>query len=269
MQPMLRIALQAARDAGQIVERAFRDVERVVVERKSPNDFVTAVDRAAERAIVDALKARYPKHRFIGEEFGAHGPKDAEYEWLIDPLDGTTNFIRGIPQFAVSLACRYRGKLEHAVVYDPLKREEYCGSRGEGATLNGRRIRVSGRKALAGSLLATGIPFTAATLRYIDGYQALSKALLGQGTAGIRRPGAAALDLAYLAAGRFDGFWEMNLKPWDIAAGVLLIREAGGLVGDLSGGETYMKNGNLLCGTPKVYQQMLPLVREFLGEEVG
>jgi len=265
MQPMLRIAINAARNAGKIIDRAFRDVEVLPVEKKAANDFVTAVDRASEKAIINEIKAAHPTHRFIGEEFGEHGPKDAEYEWIIDPLDGTTNFVRGIPQFAVSIACRYKGKLEHAVIYDPIKNEEFAATRGQGATLNGRKIRVSPKKSLTGSLLVTGIPFTQETLEYIDGYNNLSKTLLLKNTAGIRRPGAASLDLAYLAAGRFDGFWEMNLKVWDIAAGVLLIREAGGLISDLNGGETYMKKGNLLCASPRIYKEMLPLVKEHLG----
>ena len=265
MQPMLRIAINAARSAGKIIDRAFRDIEVLPVEKKAVNDFVTAVDRASEKAIINEIKAAHPNHRFIGEEFGVHGPKDAEYEWIIDPLDGTTNFVRGIPQFAVSIACRYKGKLEHAVVYDPVKNEEFSASRGQGATLNGRKIRVSSRKSLAGSLLVTGIPFTPETLEHIDGYHSLCKAILEKNTAGIRRPGAASLDLAYLAAGRFDGFWEMNLKPWDLAAGVLLVREAGGLVSDLAGAETYMTKGHIFCATPNIYKQMLPMVKTHLG----
>ena len=265
MQPMLRIAIQAARSAGKIIDRAFRDVDVLPIEKKTANDFVTAIDRASEKAVINEIKAVHPNHRFIGEEFGEQGPKDAEYEWIIDPLDGTTNFVRGIPQFAVSIACRYKGKLEHAVVYDPIKNEEFAATRGQGATLNGRKIRVSPARSLTGALLVTGIPFTPETLPYIDGYNDLSKALLLKNMAGIRRTGAASLDLAYLAAGRFDGFWEINLKAWDIAAGVLLVREAGGLVSDLNGGETYMKKGHLLCATPRIYKEMLPLVKEHLG----
>ncbi len=265
MQPTLRIAIRAARSAGQIIERAFRDVEVLPVENKTLNDYVTRVDRASEKTIIEEIRKSHPQHRIVGEEFGEQGPKESDCEWIIDPLDGTTNFIRGIPQFAVSIACLQRGKLEHAVVYDPIKQEEFSASRGQGATLNGRKIRVANRKSLTGALLVTGIPFTPETVQYIDGYHGLSKALLLKSTAGIRRPGAASLDLAYLAAGRFDGFWEINLKPWDIAAGVLLIREAGGLVSDLSGGETYMTCGNLLCASPKIYKDMLPLVQEHLG----
>ena len=266
MQPMLRIATNAARNAGQTIARAFRDVDLLTVENKSANDFVTAVDRASEKAIIDEIKNSFPNHRFIGEEFGEHGPKDAEYEWIIDPLDGTTNFVRGIPQFAVSIACRHKGKLEHGVIYDPIKNDEFSASRGRGAMLNGRRIRVSDRKGLTGALLVTGIPFTGETMDRLDAYFETCKALLRNNTAGIRRPGAASLDLAYVAAGRFDGFWEMNLKPWDIAAGVLLIREAGGLISDLGGGETYMTKGNILAASPRIYREMLPTVREHLGK---
>lgn len=268
MQAMLRLAIRAARSAGLIIDRAFRDAEIIPVENKAINDYVTAVDRAAETAIISEISAIHPTHRFIGEESGMHGPENADYEWIIDPLDGTTNFVRGIPQFAVSIACRYQGKLEHAVVYDPIKREEFCASRGQGATLNGKEIRVSAARSLTGSLLVTGIPFSKETVQHIDAYHALCKALLQHNTAGIRRPGAASLDLAYLAAGRYDGFWEMNLRPWDIAAGVLLIREAGGHVSDLNGGETYMLKGNLLCGNPEVYREMLPHVKQHLGNVV-
>jgi len=268
MQPMLRIALSATRKAGQIIDRAFREVDAITVENKRVNDFVTAIDRASEKAIIDEIKLAHPKHRFIGEEMGVHGPKDAEYEWIIDPLDGTTNFVRGIPHFAVSIACRYKGKLEHAVVYDPVKRDEFCASRGQGASLNGRKMRVSNPKSLAGSLLVTGIPFTPETLKYANEYFAVCKALLEKNTAGIRRPGAASLDLAYLAAGRFDGFWEMNLKPWDMAAGVLLLREAGALISDLSGGETYMTKGNILAASPKIYKEMLPIIKQNLGDKI-
>lgn len=268
MQPMLRIALNAARKAGQIIDRAFREIDAIPYENKRVNDFVTAIDRASEKTIIDEIKQAHPRHRFIGEEMGEHGPKDAEYEWIIDPIDGTTNFIRGIPQFAVSIACRHRGKLQHAVIYDPVNRDEFCASRGQGATFNGRKMRVSGTKSLTGALLVTGIPFTSETLKYADEYFATCKALLMHNTAGIRRPGAASLDLAYLAAGRYDGFWEMNLKPWDIAAGVLLLREAGGLISDLSGGETYMTKGNLLAASPKIYKEMLPIVKKHLGDKI-
>lgn len=265
MQPMLRIAVNAARAAGEIISRAYADVDLLKIENKSSNDFVTEVDRAAEKAVISTVRTSYPDHRFIGEEFGEHGAEDSDVEWIIDPLDGTTNFTRGIPQFAVSIAVRIKGKLEHAVIYDPIKHDEFTASRGRGAQLNGRRIRVSKQKSLASSLLVTGVPFTSKTLPHIDAYHACAKALLEKNSAGIRRPGAASLDLAYLAAGKYDGFWEMNLKIWDIAAGVLLIREAGGLITDLAGGESYLKTGNLMCGSPKVFREMLPIVKENMG----
>lgn len=262
---MLSIAVRAARSAGDIISRAYSDVDLLKIENKSSNDFVTEVDRAAEKAVISTVRTSYPEHRFIGEEFGEHGSADSDVEWIIDPLDGTTNFTRGIPQFAVSIAVRIKGKLEHAVIYDPIKNDEFTASRGRGAQLNGRRIRVSNKKSLTGALLVTGVPFTAQTLPHIDAYHDCAKALLENNCAGIRRPGAAALDLAYLAAGKYDGFWEMNLKIWDIAAGILLLREAGGLVTDLSGGETYLKSGNLVCGSPKVFREMLPIVKEHMG----
>lgn len=265
MQPMLRIAVSAARSAGDIISRAFRDVDLIKIEKKSANDFVTEVDRAAEKAIIDQVRVAHPTHRFIGEEFGAHGSEESNVEWIIDPLDGTTNFTRGISQFAVSIAVRIDGKLEHAVIYDPVKDDEFTASRGRGAQLNGRRIRVSNQKNLTGALLVTGEPFTKETLPHMDAYQSCAKSLLEQNTAGIRRPGAAALDLAYLAAGRYDGFWEMNLKIWDIAAGILLLREAGGLVTDLAGGESYLKSGHLVAGSPKVFKEMFPIVKKHMG----
>ena len=265
MQPMLRIAVNAARAAGEIISRAYSDLDRLKVENKTGNDFVTEVDRAAEIAVISVVKNSHPDHRFIGEEFGEQGSKNSDVEWIIDPIDGTTNFTRGIPQFAVSIAVKIKGKIEHAVIYDPIKNEEFTASRGQGAQLNGRRIRVSNQKSLSGSLLVTGVPFTSETLPHIDSYHACAKALLEKNSAGIRRPGAASLDLAYLAAGKYDGFWEMNLKLWDIAAGVLLVREAGGLISDLSGGETYLESGNIVCAPPKVFKAMLPIVKEHLG----
>lgn len=265
MQPMLRIAVNAARSAGEIISRAYSDVDLLKVENKSQTDFVTEVDRAAEKAVISEIRKSYSDHRFVGEEFGEHGSEDAEVEWIIDPLDGTTNFTRGIPQFAVSIAARVKGKLEHAVIYDPIKNEEFTASRGQGAQLNGKRIRVSNRKSMVGSLMVTGVPFTPETMQHIDAYHACAKAILEKNSAGIRRPGAASLDLAYLAAGKYDGFWEMNLKVWDIAAGVLMVREAGGLITDLSGGETYLKKGNIVCGSPKIFRELLPIVKQHMG----
>ncbi|MDB6060712.1 MAG: inositol monophosphatase [Verrucomicrobiaceae bacterium] len=264
MQPMLTIALKAARKSGETIARSMDQFDTIRVDEKSANDFVTEVDRASEREIIGLLKKTYPDHAFLGEESGASGASDAEYRWIIDPLDGTTNFIHGIPHFAVSIACEYRGQLEHAVVLDPVRREEFTASRGRGAQLNGRRIRVSERKSLDGALIGTGIPFKSRTQAQIPEYMR-SLQEVAEKTAGLRRAGAAALDLAYVAAGRLDAFWEMALAPWDIAAGVLLIREAGGLVSDFNGGNNYLENGHVVCGNPKCFKGLLQIVQPHLG----
>lgn len=265
MEPMLTVALNAARKAARLAEQAAERLDKVVVESKSRNDFVTQVDHAVEKEIIYHLRKAYPDHAIRGEESGLHeGSADTEYEWLIDPIDGTTNFIHGIPHFAVSIACLHKGRVEHAVIVDPMKREEFTATRGKGAQLNGRRIRVSERQGLEGALIGTGIPFSGFILEHIEPYLACLQEITGQ-TAGIRRPGSAALDLAYVAAGRFDGFWEIGLKPWDIAAGVLLIKEAGGFVSDLKGGESYLESGNLTTGTPKVFKALVQATQKHLG----
>lgn len=264
MEPMLNIALRAARKAGELIERAWERSDLTKFEEKGRNDFVTEVDKASEQEIIYHLRKAYPKHSIHAEESGVLEGAEPDYEWIIDPLDGTTNFIHGIPQFAVSIACRYRGRIEHAVVLDPIKREEFTASRGRGAALNGRRIRVSGRQNLRGGLIGTGIPFNGPALENMDSYLAALKEIAGQ-TAGIRRPGAAALDLAYVAAGRFDGFWEMHLNSWDIAAGSLLVKEAGGLISDFRGGDGYLDSGHLVCATPKAFKPLLQIVGKHLG----
>lgn len=265
MEPMITIALRAARKAGEIIERALERVDILNIEEKGRNDFVTEVDKAAEKEIISQLRKAYPDHRFVGEETGRSGTADSDYEWIIDPLDGTTNFIHGIPHFAVSIACKYKGQIEHAVVLDPIKREEFTASRGRGAALNGRRIRVSPRLGMKGALIGTGIPFNGPAYDNIGPYLAAVQEIAGQ-TAGIRRPGAASLDLAYVAAGRFDGFWEMNLQEWDIAAGVLLVKEAGGLISDFRGGNDYLNNGNVVCGGPKVFKPLLQIVGKHMAK---
>jgi myo-inositol-1(or 4)-monophosphatase len=265
MQPMIRVASAAARKAGEVIAHAFRDIDLIKVEKKAPTDFVTAVDRAVEKILIDEIKERFPDHKFLGEESGVSGNPEAEVEWIIDPLDGTTNFVRGIPQFAISIGCRVNGRLEHGLILDPIRDDEFSASRGQGARLNGKRIRVSDTKYLEGALLATGIPFGANTLPHIEAYLKCTGDLLQQNTSGIRRLGAASLDLAYLAAGRFDGFYEIDLKPWDIAAGILIVREAGGLVSDLAGGDDFLDSGHILCANPKVFKEMLPIVRRNLG----
>ncbi len=257
MHPTLNIAVKAARRAATVINRAANQLDLLTVQSKSPNDFVTEVDRAAEQAIIEVLRDAFPGHGILAEESGESGP-ESEFTWIIDPLDGTTNFIHGMPQYAVSIAQTKNGVLEHAVVYDPNTNEMFTASRGAGAFLNDRRIRVSRRTRLNESLIGTGFPFR--QFDHVDAYLAMFKELT-QKTAGIRRPGAASLDLAYVAAGRFDGFWEMGLSPWDMAAGALLIQEAGGLVSDLSGEANYLTTGNLVAGTPKIFGQLLPIIQ--------
>ncbi len=263
MHPMLNIAVRAARQAGNIIARSLPHVDSLSVDAKSRNDFVSDVDRLAEQEIINTIHKAYPDHAILAEESGSAG--ESEYLWIIDPLDGTTNFLHGFPQFAVSIALSYRGKLDQAVIYDPISQDLYTASRGAGAQLNGRRIRVATRKTLDGALLGTGFPFKDNGI--LDTYLETFKALFGD-TAGIRRPGSAALDLAYVAAGRLDGFWEFGLNPWDVAAGALLIQEAGGRVGDFAGGEDYMESGNLIAGNLKVFDAMLKRIRPCLPPEI-
>ncbi|WP_461516496.1 inositol-1-monophosphatase [Porticoccus sp.] len=264
MEPMVNIALRAARKAGEMIARATERSDLIKVDEKGRNDFVTETDRAAEKEIIYHLRKAYPDHTIIGEESGLLEGENNDYQWIIDPLDGTTNFIHGIPHFAVSIGCRFKGRLEHAVVFDPMRREEFTASRGRGAYLNGHRIRVSGHIGLPGAVIATGIPFNSPSIEHMEPYLSCLTDLAKQ-SSGIRRLGVASLDLAYMAAGRFDAFWEMNLKPWDIAAGVLLVKEAGGLVSDFSGGEDYMDRGNIVCATPKLFKPTLQVVQKHLG----
>jgi len=264
MEPMINIALRAARRAGEIIVRASDELHRFEIRAKGINNFVTEVDVNAEREIIHHLQKAYPSHAILAEERGLVGEEEAEYRWVIDPLDGTTNFIRGIPHYAVSIACLHRGKVEHAVVVDPVRREEFTASRGRGAQLNGHRIRVSDLSGLDGALLGTGIPFRNHCDERLEPY-ARSLRLLAAQCAGIRRAGAASLDLAYVAAGRLDAFWEIGLAPWDIAAGGLLVREAGGLVADIDGSDKYMASGNIVCGNPKCFKAVLQVVKPLLG----
>ena len=266
MHPALNIAVKAARRAGQIINRASNDLDLLKVSIKQPNDFVTEVDRAAEAAIIEMLQEAYPSYGILAEESGqtaGKGDKDAEYQWIIDPLDGTTNFIHGMPQYAVSIALAKNGIVEQAVVYDPNRNELFTASKGAGAFLNERRIRVSRRLKLQDALIGTGFPYR--MFDKIDLYLAIFKEL-AQKTAGQRRPGAASLDLAYVACGRYDGFWEFGLAPWDMAAGALLISEAGGLVSDLRGDANYLETGNVVAGSPKVFAQLLKVIEEQLPE---
>ncbi len=256
MHALLNIAVSAARKAGSFISRALERVDTLQVDSKGYNDFVSEVDRRAEQEIIQIIHKAYPHHAILAEESGEHGDNDAV--WIIDPLDGTTNFLHGFPQFAVSIALRHNGRMEVGVVYDPLRDELFTAVRGSGAQLNDRRIRVSKAKGLDGTLIGTGFPFRDQT--YIDAYLGMFKALLPR-TAGIRRAGSAALDLAYVAAGRLDGFWEIGLKPWDMAAGILLIQEAGGVVGDLRGGADFFTNGNVVTGNPRVFEALIAAVQ--------
>jgi myo-inositol-1(or 4)-monophosphatase len=258
MQPMANMALRAARRAGQIIVRAFDRTDLLTIEEKRKNDLVSEVDRNAEAAIIEILHKAFPDHAIIGEESGAAVAGDGEYTWIIDPLDGTTNFLHGIPHYAVSIGCTYRGRLEHAVVLDPLRDEAFVASRGKGAQLNDRRLRVTKRDRLDSAVVGTGIPFRDVD-DHLSSYMRQLEAVTRKAR-GVRRAGSAALDLAYVAAGRFDAFWEIGLKPWDMAAGALLVTEAGGLVSDFEGGPRFLETGNIVCGTPKCFKELLQTI---------
>ena len=255
MHPMLHTAVRSVREGGRVILMYFDQLDRLEYSSKGRNDYVSQADVEAERAVLDVLTRAYPDHGIIAEESGER--EGSEYTWIIDPLDGTTNFLHGFPMFAVSVAVKRAGVLEHGVVYDPLHDEMFTASRGEGAQLNGKRLRVSTTRQLAPSLLGTGFPFR--DLGIIEPWMRSFQSLLPK-TSGIRRAGAAALDLAYVAAGRLDGFWEFGLKPWDMAAGALLIREAGGLVADVSGGQDFLENGNLVAANPLIFEEFRKIV---------
>lgn len=254
MHPLLNIAVKAARRAGSLINRAALDRSVLEVRAKRANDFVTQVDKAAEAAIIEIIRKAHPDHAILAEESGASASKSREYCWVIDPLDGTTNFIHGFPQYCVSIAVQHRGATAHGVVYDPAKNELFTASKGRGAFLDDRRIRVTRCAQLKDALVGTGFPFK--ELSRLDLYMKHLNHIM-QHSAGVRRAGAAALDLAYVAAGRLDAFWEMGLSAWDMAAGALLIQEAGGLVGDLAGESGYLENGDIAAATPKVFPELL------------
>jgi myo-inositol-1(or 4)-monophosphatase len=260
MHPMLNIAVKAARRAGSIINRAALDRTKLEIHSKRANDFVTQVDRSAEAAIIEIIRQAFPDHAILGEESGAFEGKGAsaagkdQYRWIIDPLDGTTNFIHGFPQYCVSIALQHRGAIEHGVIYDPSKNELFTASKGSGAYLDDRRIRVTRCASLKEALVGTGFPFK--EMSRLDLYFRQLREVM-QNSTGVRRAGAAALDLAYVAAGRMDAFWEMGLSPWDMAAGALMVQEAGGLVGDLSGDAGWLENGDIAAATPKVFPQLL------------
>ena len=258
---MLNVAIKAARAAGSIINRAALDVEAVRISQKQVNDFVTEVDHASEAAIIETLLTAYPDHGILAEESGSeHGNPHADHIWIIDPLDGTTNFIHGFPVYCVSIALQVRGRIEQAVIYDPSRNDLFTSTRGRGAFLNERRIRVSKRTQLKESLISTGFPFRAG-----DNFQhyLLMMGDVMQKTAGLRRPGSAALDLAYVAAGFTEGFFETGLSPWDVAAGSLLVTEAGGLVGNFTGESDFLEQREILAGTPRIYGQLVPILHKY------
>ncbi|MBK6335739.1 MAG: inositol monophosphatase [Betaproteobacteria bacterium] len=264
MHPMLSIAVKAARRAGNIINRGARELDLLTVTTKGPKDFVSEVDRQAEGAIVETLLDAYPDHAILAEEGTAKGANaDAENVWIIDPLDGTTNFLHGFPQYCVSIALAHRGQVTQGVIYDPVRNDLFTSSRGRGAFLNERRIRVSRRQHLRDCLIGTGFPFRDGA--YLETYLRMMKTMIEQ-TAGLRRPGAAALDLAYVAAGFYDGFWEVGLNPWDVAAGSLLVQESGGLIGDMGGEGNFLHGGQVIAANPRIFAQMVTALAPFRDE---
>jgi myo-inositol-1(or 4)-monophosphatase len=260
---MLNIAVRAARSAGEIILRSADKASHLAVDSKGKNDFATEIDRLAEKEIISIIKAAYPEHSILAEESGEHAGND--FVWVIDPLDGTTNFIHGFPQYAVSIALKYKGRIEIGVVYDPLRDELFTAKRGGGAMLNNRRIRVTGLSSMKGALIGTGFPFKVP--QHLDAYLAMFRAITID-SAGIRRAGSAALDLAYLATGRLDAFWEIELKEWDMAAGILLVKEAGGVATDFSFNDNYLESGNLIAGSPRMHQLMYQLIEPHVTPEL-
>ena len=259
MHALLNIAVRAARAAGTVITRNMDRVDTLAITSKRRNDFVSEIDKLAEQAIIETVRKTHPGHGFLGEETGRHGGD--EYVWIIDPLDGTTNFLHGFPAFAVSIAIQHKGRLEHGVIYDPVRQELFCASRGDGATLDGKKIRVTSPKGLEGTLIGTGFPFL--EHQDVDAFMAMLRTIILK-TAGVRRAGAASLDLAWVAAGRLDGFWEMGLKPWDMAAGALLVQEAGGIVGGIDGGTEFMESGNVVAGGRKVFAALVRELKPYL-----
>ena len=261
LHPMLNVAIKAARTAGAIISRASMDLDLIKVNTKAPNDFVTEVDQAAEKAIIETLLTAYPGHGILAEESGrSHGAKDSDYLWIIDPLDGTTNFIHGFPVYAVSIGLAVKGQLQQAVVYDPCRNDLFYASKGRGAFLNDKRLRVSKRNRMSDALIGTGFPFRKGD--NLKRYVAMFETIMTQ-CAGLRRPGAAALDLCYVAAGFYDGFFETGLSPWDVAAGALMITEAGGLIGNFTGESDFLYQREVVAGNPKIFAQLVPLLAPY------
>ncbi len=259
MHPYLNIAIKAARKAGDIIVRAQQDLNKLMVREKGPYDFVSETDQKAEGRIIDIIRESYPEHSILGEETGLHENADASTVWVIDPIDGTQNFIKGLPFFAVSIAIKEQGKLSHAVVYDPMRQELFTASRGKGAFLDSTRIRVSDKRSLTGTLLGTGMPHYQKA-NWADCNQQLNR--IFPEVADLRFLGSAALALAYVAAGRLDGYWETGLQEWDMAGGALLVKEAGGLVSDFKGQEDFLSRGEIVAGSPKVLKGLLTIINE-------
>ncbi|AAU38336.1 SuhB protein [[Mannheimia] succiniciproducens MBEL55E] len=264
MNPMLNIAIRAARKAGNVIAKSYERRDDIQTTLKSANDYVTNVDKAAEQAIIDVIRTSYPDHTIITEESGALEGKDSDIQWVIDPLDGTTNFVKGLPHFSVSIAIRVKGRTEVGVVYDPIRNELFTAVRGEGAKLNDLRLRVDAKRELEGAILATGFPFKQA--RHMPLHFAVMNSLI-ESCADFRRTGSAALDLCYVAANRVDGFFEIGLKPWDCAAGDLIVREAGGLVTDYNGGHSYLTSGHIVAASARVVKEILNRLQPLLGDE--
>lgn len=264
MNPILNVATIAAKEAGEYIKEQLENISRLDVEEKGLNDFVSHVDIQAEKMIISAIRKYYPDHNITAEESGKH-TTPSKFEWIIDPLDGTTNYLHKIPHFAVSIAVKENGKLMHGVVYDPIKDELFSASRGDGAKLNNFKIRVSDQQRLKNAVLATGFPYT--DFSYIDAYMDSLKSFMLK-TSGIRRAGSAALDLAYVACGRVDGYWELNLKTWDIAAGALIVAEAGGLATDFAGGENYLESGNIIAANPKMLRTMAKVITQTITKDL-
>lgn len=260
---MLNIAIRAARSAGNLIIRSLQHVEHLDITTKGLNDFVTDVDRLAEQEIINAIQKSYPEHAILAEESGVQGDNDTV--WVIDPLDGTKNFLHGFPHYCVSIAVVVKGRIEHGVIYDPLRDELFSASRGDGVKLNDRRLRVTKRKELAGGLLATGFPFKFP--QHLPAFLATFNAVFPQ-VADIRRTGSAALDLAYVAAGRLDGYWEIGLEKWDLAAGALMVEEAGGVVSDFSGGDDYFNTGNIIVGNLRLHKHILDSITPHLTDDL-
>ncbi|ELP5900442.1 inositol-1-monophosphatase [Vibrio vulnificus] len=265
MHPMLNIAIRAARKAGNHIAKSLENVEKIESTLKGTNDFVTNVDKEAETIIIDTIKSSYPEHCIVAEENGLINGKDKDVQWIIDPLDGTTNFVKGLPHFAVSIAVRIKGKTEVACVYDPMLNELFTAQRGAGAQLNNARIRVKQPKDLQGAIIATGFPFK--QKQHSESYFKIMSAMFVE-VADFRRAGSAALDLCYVAAGRVDGYFELGLKPWDIAAGELIAREAGAIITDFAGGTDYIKSGNVVASSARGVKSLLKHIRENGNEAI-